>query len=156
MAVLWRSYWVLSRPSFWTSTLRFHTLLQDWKVYCHSSWQNQWVLNLVNEICCQKNRAMDRIPSTKNALLKHIQHTIFQAGIWQQALKQNHGVIPSPDDFTWTENELTNLWVPVWMTIQRLASELIRCSRSPFQCRGGATKIWVVRLHVAIYSWWGV
>ncbi len=60
-------------------------------------------------------------------------------------------VIPSPDDFAWTENELTNLWVPVWMTIQRLASELIRCSckecgqanliRSPFQCRGGATKI---------------
>ncbi len=51
-------------------------------------------------------------------------------------------MIPSPDDFAWTENELTNLWVPVWMTIQRLASELIRCSckecgqanliRSPF------------------------
>ncbi len=37
-------------------------------------------------------------------------------------------VIPAPDDFAWTENELTNLWVPVWMTIQRLASELIRCS----------------------------
>ncbi len=24
-------------------------------------------------------------------------------------------VIPSPDDFAWTENEVTNLWVPVWI-----------------------------------------
>ncbi len=49
---------------------------------------------------------MDRIPSTKNALLKHIQHTIFQAGIWT-AGTEAESVIPSssPDDFAWTKND---------------------------------------------------
>ncbi len=42
------------------------------------------------DLFCQKNHAMDRIPSTKNALLKHIQHTIFsRLEYGQQALKQN-------------------------------------------------------------------
>ncbi len=63
---------------------------------------------------------MDRILSTKNALLKHIQHTIFQAGIWT-ACTEAEPVIPSQDDFVWTEDELTNLWVPVWITITEVS-----------------------------------
>ncbi len=69
-------------------------------------------LNLVNEICSVK-RIVPWIgfhASTKNALLKHIQHTIFQAGIWTVGTEAEP-VIPSPDDFAWTDNELTNLWV---------------------------------------------
>ncbi len=65
---------------------------------------------------------MDRIPSAKNApyLIKHVQHTIFQAGIWTAGTKAEP-VIPSPDDFAWTEVELTNLWETVWMTIPEVS-----------------------------------
>ncbi len=79
-------------------------------------------LNLVNEILfCQKNRAMD----INKKCYKHIQHTIFQAGIWTAGTDATEAepVIPSS----------------VWMTIQRLASKLIskECGqanliRSPF------------------------
>ena len=97
-------------------------------------------LSLVNEaredLFCQKNRAMDRIPPTRNALLQHIQRAIFQAGIWTTCTEAVP-VIPTPDDFAWTKDESTNLWLPVWMTIPEVSkacSELIRCS-----CKGDCT-----------------
>ncbi len=70
-------------------------------------------LSLVNEaredLFCQKNRDMDRIPPTRNAPFKR---AIFQAGVWTVGTEAEP-VIPYPDDFAWTKDESTNLWVPV-------------------------------------------
>jgi hypothetical protein len=34
------------------------------------------------ELFCQNNRAMEKLPPTKDALLQHIRRAVYQAGIW--------------------------------------------------------------------------
>ena len=34
------------------------------------------------ELFCQRNRPMESIPPTKDALLQHLKHVTYQAGIW--------------------------------------------------------------------------
>lgn len=79
------------------------------------------------ELFCQKNRAMDKLPPTEDALLQHIRRAVYQAGIWTTST-QTQQVIPSPQDFAW--NKVSEPWVPVWMTIpevSRSCRELIKC-----------------------------
>jgi len=83
------------------------------------------------EFFCKKNRAMDKLPPTKDALLQHVRRTVHQAGIWTTST-QTRVVVPSPQDFAWTK--VSESWVPVWMTIpevSRSCRELIKCS-----CKG--------------------
>ena len=87
------------------------------------------------ELFCQKNRPMDRIPPTQDALLQHTRRAVYQAGIWTTST-QAEPVVPSPQEFAWTK--VSDLWVPVWMTIpevSRACSELIKCS-----CRGDCSQ----------------
>ena len=37
---------------------------------------------LRRELFCQKNRAMDKLPPTRDALLQHVHHTFYKADIW--------------------------------------------------------------------------
>ncbi len=65
-------------------------------------------LSLVNEICSVR-RIVPWIGfyQQKCSTRTCIQHKIFQAGIWT-ARTEAEPVIHSPDDFAWTEDELTN------------------------------------------------
>ena len=83
------------------------------------------------ELFCQKNRAIGKLPPTKDALLQHVRRAVYQAGIWTTSA-QTQQVVPSPQDFAWTK--VLQSWIPVWVTIQEVASscrELIKCS-----CKG--------------------
>ena len=80
------------------------------------------------ELFCHKNRAMDNLPPTKDALLQHTRRAVYQAGVWTMST-HTHLVVPSPQDFAWTK--VSESWVPVWMTIpevSRSCSELVKCS----------------------------
>ncbi|KAG5896864.1 hypothetical protein JTB14_017678 [Gonioctena quinquepunctata] len=86
---------------------------------------------LRKELFCQKNRAMDKLPSTGDALLQHIRRAVYEAGICTTSTKTQQ-VIPSPHDSAW--DKVLESWVPVWMTIpevSRSCRELIKCS-----CKG--------------------
>ena len=86
------------------------------------------------ELFCHKNRAMYKLPPTKDALLQHTRRAVYQAGVWTMST-QTHLVVTSPQDFAWTK--VSESWVPVWMTIpevSRSCSELVKCS-----CKGDCT-----------------
>ncbi|KAG5888186.1 hypothetical protein JTB14_016402 [Gonioctena quinquepunctata] len=61
------------------------------------------------ELFCEKNRAMDKLPPTEDAL-----YAVYQAGIWTTST-QTQQVIPSLHDFA--RNKVLESWIPVWMTI---------------------------------------
>ena len=65
------------------------------------------------ELFCHKNRATDKLPPTKDALLQHARRAVYQAGIWTTSA-QAQLVNPSPWNFVWTK--ISQSWVPVWMT----------------------------------------
>ena len=90
------------------------------------------LLSTVNEVreelFCRKNRSVDRMPPTQDALLQHVRRAVYQAGIWTMYTRAQQ-VVPSPQEFAWTK-ELKS-WVPVWITIpevSRACSQLIKCS----------------------------
>ena len=96
------------------------------------------------ELFCRKSRCMDRIPPTQNALLQHARRAIYQAGIWTTST-QTQQMLPSPQEFAWTQ--VSNLWVPVWMTIpefSKACSELIKCS-----CKGVCSRCKCVTANLA-------
>ena len=59
-------------------------------------------LSTVNEVreelFCRKNRSVDRIPPTQDALLQHVRRAVYQAGIWTMST-QAQQVVPSPQEF---------------------------------------------------------
>ncbi len=79
------------------------------------------------ELFCQKNKTMETIPPTQDALLQHCKRAIYQAGIWTTSdLAQQQ--TPSPEGWGWTLDD--DKWLPVWTT-QPVASEacskLVKC-----------------------------
>ena len=50
------------------------------------------------ELFCHKNRKMDMIPPTQDALHQHVKRAVYQAGIWTTST-QVQQMIPSPEDF---------------------------------------------------------
>ena len=59
---------------------------------------------------CHKNRAMDKLPPTSNALLQHTRRAVFQAEICTTST-QTQQVVPSAQDFGWSKVE--DSWAPV-------------------------------------------
>ena len=83
------------------------------------------------EMFCQKEKAMERLPPTQDALLQHTKRAAYQAGIWctSEQIEQH---VPSPECWGWTLAE--NIWIPVWTTLPiaaEVCSELIKCG-----CKG--------------------
>ena len=62
---------------------------------------------------CHKNRAIDKLPPTNNALLQHTRRAVFQAVIWTTST-QTQQVAPSAEDFG--RSKVADSWVPVWIT----------------------------------------
>ena len=56
------------------------------------------------------------------------------AGIWTTST-QAQQVVPSPQDFAWSKDPVTNAWVPVWITIPEVSRACSECS-----CKGDCTK----------------
>lgn len=79
------------------------------------------------QLFCKKNKAMENLPPTQDALLQHAKRAIFQCSIWttsQHAIQNG----PTPEGWGWTKED--NAWKPLWMTITeaaRACSELIKC-----------------------------
>lgn len=91
------------------------------------------------ELFCQKNRTMENIPPTQQALLQHTKRAVYQAGIWttcHQAQQQT----PTAEGCGWTLDAETKSWVPVWSSLPAAAkavSELVRCAcKSAAGCGG--------------------
>jgi hypothetical protein len=81
------------------------------------------------ELYCQKERTMDTIPPTQDALLQHSKRSIYQAGIWSTS-DQSEQHAPTPEGWGWTLDEDSQSWVPVWSTIpvaSKACSELVKC-----------------------------
>ncbi len=80
------------------------------------------------ELFCQKNRTMESIPPTQDALLQHSKRVVYQAGIWTTSeLAQQH--TPTPEGHGWTFDSQS--WCPIWSTLplsSKACSELVKCS----------------------------
>ena len=78
---------------------------------------------------CQKDKTMESIPPTQDALLQHIRRVTYQAGIWSTCDKSEQK-LPSPEGWGWTFNREAQVWTPIWITrpiASKACSELIRC-----------------------------
>ncbi|GFS26659.1 hypothetical protein ElyMa_007060900 [Elysia marginata] len=77
---------------------------------------------------CHMNRAMDKLPPTKNCLLHHVRRAIYQAGIWTKSTQAQFD-LPSAQDFAWRQSE--DSWKPLWMTVPEVSkacSQLVKCA----------------------------
>ncbi|KAJ8037689.1 hypothetical protein HOLleu_18575 [Holothuria leucospilota] len=80
------------------------------------------------ELFCQKNRPMENIPPTLDALLQHSKRAAFQAGTWTTS---NLTIQESPTPgWGWTRCGDNQRWAPVWITqpiTSKACSELVKC-----------------------------
>lgn len=86
------------------------------------------VNELRKKLFCIKNRSIDRMPPTKEALLQHTRRELYQAGIWTTST-QNQQMIFPPQQYAWTK--VGESWVPEGITIPGVSGacrELIRRS----------------------------
>ena len=107
-------------------------------------------LCLVNEareeLFCRKNRSIDNIPPTQNALLHHTQRAVYQAGIWTTST-QVYQVVPPPSEFSWSKAPSARTWLPVWITVPEVSkacSQLIKCS-----CKGNCIRCKCAKANLA-------
>ncbi|KAG1707488.1 Amiloride-sensitive sodium channel subunit gamma [Nymphon striatum] len=68
------------------------------------------------ELFCKRNKTMENLPPTQDALINHTKRALYQAGIWTSSQKPMQHV-PSPADWGWTMDADGNRWVPVWRTL---------------------------------------
>lgn len=134
--------------SLWKADSRhFKTIERLVVLYDH--WVVHWVPLMVpeEELFCRKNRSVERIPPTKDALLQHTRRAVCQAGIWTSSM-QTHQAIPSPQEFSW--NKLSNSWEPVWITIPEVSKaccEQIKCS-----CKGDCSKCTCAKANYSLFT----
>ncbi|MES9882849.1 MAG: hypothetical protein ABW185_18430 [Sedimenticola sp.] len=86
----------------------------------------------------QKNRQIENIPPTQDALSQHLLRVAYQAGhVWSQALLPAPQ-LPSPEDFGWKRNAGSIEWQIKWMTLPPAGAAcraVIRCGCVSV-CRG--------------------
>ena len=73
------------------------------------------------ELFCQKNRTVETIPPTQDALLQHCRRRVaYQAGIWSISNKAQQGLpIASPEGYGWKLSKECK-WCPAWITLKSL------------------------------------
>ncbi|KAG0718454.1 hypothetical protein GWK47_007664 [Chionoecetes opilio] len=112
-------------------------LLERFTVIIYNKTSN---LDSVNEarreLFSQKNRPMEKIPPTQEALLQHTLRAVYQAGIWATS-DQCEQKPPTPEGFGWTLESATKTWRPVWSNTA--------CSISGLQRTG---QVWLQKRHV--------
>lgn len=78
---------------------------------------------------CQKEKTMQTIPPTQDALLQHIRRVTYQGGIWSTCEKSEQN-LPTPEGWGWTFSKDSQSWTPVWITrpvASKACSELVKC-----------------------------
>ena len=65
-----------------TDSQYFHHLERFTVVLCNKTSNLECVNEARMELFCQRNRPMESIPPTKDALLQHLKRVTYQAGIW--------------------------------------------------------------------------
>ncbi|KAG0710103.1 hypothetical protein GWK47_023496 [Chionoecetes opilio] len=88
------------------------------------------------ELFSQKNRPMEKIPPTQEALLQHTLRAVYQAGIWATS-DQCEKKPPTPEGFGWTLESATKTWRPVWSNLPVCISGLQRTGQ-----------VWLQKRHV--------
>lgn len=77
----------------------------------------------------QKNRAVENIPPTKEALRQHLKRTVLQSNIWKQCLNKE---ISTPDVTEWGWKRISeSLLEPYWTILPEASSdclELVSCN----------------------------
>ncbi|KAJ8043846.1 hypothetical protein HOLleu_11123 [Holothuria leucospilota] len=113
----------------WRHTQLFK-LLERFVVVLYDKTSNLESINEARrELFCQKNRPMENIPPTLDALLQHSKRAAFQAGIWTTSnltIQES----PTPEGWGWTRCGDNQRWVPVWITqpiTSKACSELVKC-----------------------------
>ena len=101
--------------------------------FCVVLYDKTSILGSVNEarreLFCQKNKTMEAIPPTQDALLHHCKRVSYQSGIWSTS-NWNQQQTPSPQGHGWTMNEENSSWLPVWTALPVASvacTELIKC-----------------------------
>ena len=111
--------------------------LERLTVILYDKWSPSFSINETRKLLfCHKNRSMEKLPPTQDALLQHVRRAVYQAGIWTSSTNTQQA-LPSPRDYGWMKEPGTSTWVPVWMTIpevSRACRELIKCC-----CKGACT-----------------
>ena len=84
----------------------------------------------------RKNRAIENIPPTSDALLQHVKRASLQAHLWISCLSND---VPqyNPLEWGWTVSDDSS-YIPLWKTIPDMSShcsELVCCS-----CKSGCSK----------------
>ena len=106
--------------------MHFQLLKQFTVIIYNKTSHHQYVNEARQELFCQKEKSMGRLPPTQDALLQHARRATYQAGVWCTSEKAYQS-LPSPEGWGWTLKE--NVWTPVWSTIPTAAkacSELIK------------------------------
>ena len=88
------------------------------------------------ELFCQKNRTMESIPPTQEALLQHSKRAAYQARIWASS-NQVQQKTQTPEGCGWTLDTETKSWRPVWSSLPKVSkarSELVKCGCKSESC----------------------
>ena len=106
-------------------------LLECFTVILYDKASNHKFVNEARrELLCQKNKTMETIPPTQNALLQLCKRVAYQAGIWTASdLAQQQ--TPTPEGHGWTLDRESNSWLPVWTTLpvaSAACNELVKCA----------------------------
>ena len=107
--------------------------MQEIQRYVVCLYQRTSTLSCVNEarkdLFAFRNRKIENIPPTLDALTLHVKRAAYQAGyIWGQCLV-GHPQLPSPDLWGW-ERDGEASWAPKWTTLpeaSEVCQELIKC-----------------------------
>ena len=88
-------------------------LLERFTVILHDKASNHKFVNEAKrELFCQKNKTMETIPPTQNALLQHCKRVAYQVGIWTTS-DLGEQQTPTPEGCGWTLDRESNSWLPV-------------------------------------------
>lgn len=91
-----------------------------------------------------KNKPIEKIPPTRDALEQHIKRTLLQASIWTQCMQKND-VTFEPTDWGWNAGS-AGRYLPNWTTIPILADhcqQLISCN-----CKGKCSRCKCAKNHL--------
>ncbi|KAG1695759.1 Integrin alpha-PS2 [Nymphon striatum] len=109
--------------------------------YCIILYDKTSSLTSVNdtrkELFCKRNKTMENLPPTQDALINHTKRALYQAGIWTSSQKPMQHV-PSPADWGWTMDADGKRWVPVWRTLDvasKACKELLDLSKVGVQSK---------------------
>ena len=97
------------------------------------------------ELFSQKNRGLENLPPTQDALFQHVLRVAYQSGIWTNSVI-SYFEIPSPGEWGWRLED--GQWQPIWTTLPPAAiacTELInfnskksctrcKCSKASLPC----------------------